>query len=47
MRVLQIILVIVLLPVIVLCAGIALLAYEVGRFINDIYGDDFYYGGKE
>lgn len=47
MRVLQIFLVIVLSPVIVLCAGIALLAYEVGRFINDIYGDDFYYGGKE
>ena len=47
MRVLQIILVIVLLPAIVLCTGIALLAYEVGRFINDIYGDDFYYGGKE
>ena len=47
MRVLQIFLVIVLSPVIVLCAGIVLLAYEVGRFINDIYGDDFYSGGKE
>lgn len=44
---LKLALLIALFPLGVLMAAVLLLIHKVGRFIEDIYDDDMYWGGKE
>lgn len=47
MDTIKIVLVILLAPFAAAIGIVLLLAHAIGEFINDIYGDDFYWGGKE
>ena len=47
MNVLKVILAILLFPLILLCSLALLFAFAVAQYIDDIYDDDMYWGGKE
>lgn len=47
MDVLKVILAILLLPLVALFLVVLLVAHAIASYINDVYGDDIYWGGKE
>lgn len=46
-NIIKVILVILLAPIAAVVGMVCLLAHAIGEFINDIYDDDIYWGGKE